>query len=581
MAFVFEEIPSYLKVHTVEQRPELYTPIDHASWRFIMKLAKDFFPAHAHEKYLKGLEETGISTESIPLISDMDAKLRRFGWRAVAVSGFIAPSAFMEFLALGVLPIACDMRSLEHLAYTPAPDIVHEAAGHAPIIADAEYAEYLRSYGELARRAIYSAEDMEVYNAIRELSEVKEDPRSTAAQVATTEKRLIAAVAATTRVSEATQLSRMGWWTFEYGLVGEFSNPKIYGAGLLSSVGESYRCLGPEVKKIPFSLACIETNYDITRPQPQLFVASDFQVLKNALDELASRMSYKKGGIYGLTQATESGTLTTTVLEGGLQISGVLQEFRLDSKGAPAFLKFSGPCQLSVEDREIKGQGTKDHAHGFSTPLGKIKGTGKTCAELSSEDFKNLGFRNSEPGFLHFESGVEVSAVLFDQLQLNGKNLILRFKDCTMKLKDEVLYQPEWGVFDLACGSQVISVFGGAADRAAYEASKHTKFKGREAKTNLTESNRRLNELYASVRKLREEEGENLALLEDIISEHSQKYPRDWLLKLEILELLVESKNSEAAKFHRSLFENLEALSKESEQAELIERGIKVLNVSP
>ena len=118
----------------------------------------------------------------------MDEKLRRFGWRAVAVSGFIPPAAFMEFQSLGVLPIACDMRKLENLAYTPAPDIVHEAAGHAPIIADPEYAAYLREYGEVSRKAIFTDQDMAVYEAIRNLSGVKEDPASTPEQLAAAPK---------------------------------------------------------------------------------------------------------------------------------------------------------------------------------------------------------------------------------------------------------------------------------------------------------------------------------------------------------------------------------------------------------
>lgn len=115
-----ETIPEYLRPYIVEQDASLYTPIDHASWRFIMKISRAFFAKHAHRKYLDGLAETGISSERIPLIEEMDQCLRKFNWRAVAVSGFIPPAVFMEFLSLGILPIACDMRTLEHLP-TPRP----------------------------------------------------------------------------------------------------------------------------------------------------------------------------------------------------------------------------------------------------------------------------------------------------------------------------------------------------------------------------------------------------------------------------------------------------------------------------
>jgi len=148
------EIPAHLHAWIVEQRPELYTAIDHAAWRYIMRVNGAFFADHAHAAYLDGLRATGISKERIPLIAEMDEKMRRIGWRAVAVSGFIPPQVFMEFQSLGILPIACDMRKLEHILYTPAPDVVHEAAGHAPIIADPDYSDYLRDYGEVSRRAI-------------------------------------------------------------------------------------------------------------------------------------------------------------------------------------------------------------------------------------------------------------------------------------------------------------------------------------------------------------------------------------------------------------------------------------------
>src|SRR6185437_16585822 len=105
---------------------------------------------------------------------------------------------------------------------------------------------------------------------------------ATAEEIRRVEEELDQAVASVDYVSEATELSRMGWWTFEYGLVGGLKDPKIYGAGLLSSMGESFHCLGPRVKKIPFSLDCVKVTYDITRPQPQLFVAESFEELSDA-----------------------------------------------------------------------------------------------------------------------------------------------------------------------------------------------------------------------------------------------------------------------------------------------------------
>ena len=124
------------------------------------------------------MELTGISIEEIPRMDGMNRILKEIGWAAVSVDGFIPPNAFMEFQAYNVLVIASEMRTINHIAYTPAPDIIHEAAGHAPIIANPEYAEYLRRFGEIGSKAISSAKDFEMYEAIRLLSILKENPNS-------------------------------------------------------------------------------------------------------------------------------------------------------------------------------------------------------------------------------------------------------------------------------------------------------------------------------------------------------------------------------------------------------------------
>ena len=144
----------------------------------------------------------------------------------------------MEFQSLKILPIAADIRTHRHLTYTPAPDIIHEAAGHAPIIANKDYAKYLTEYGEIANKAIMSSEDMELYYAIRELSDIKEQTNINTKKVKKYNEKLKKAYKNITYVSESSLLSRMNWWTVEYGLIGTIDNYKIYGAGLLSSVEE-------------------------------------------------------------------------------------------------------------------------------------------------------------------------------------------------------------------------------------------------------------------------------------------------------------------------------------------------------
>ena len=106
------------------------------------------------QNQVEGLKKTGIEIENIPSMYGMNRILKEIGWAAVAVDGFIPPNAFMEFQAYNTLVIASDIRTIDHIEYTPAPDIIHEAAGHAPIIANPEYAEYLRYFGEIGSRQV-------------------------------------------------------------------------------------------------------------------------------------------------------------------------------------------------------------------------------------------------------------------------------------------------------------------------------------------------------------------------------------------------------------------------------------------
>ncbi len=570
------EVPEHLLPHIADQDASLYTPMDHAGWRFILKISKAFFAKHAHQKYLDGLSETGISSERIPLIAEMDEKLRRFGWRAVGVNGFIPPAVFLEFQGRGILPIACEMRTLDHLAYTPAPDIVHEAAGHAPIIADKEFRTYLRAYGEVSRRAIFSSGDLAVYEAIRELSDLKEDPASTSDQIDAAQKGLTEAVAANTYVSEATQLARMGWWSTEYGLVGDSQNPKIYGAGLLSSVGESYACLRDEVTKIPFTLDCLQTTYDITKPQPQLFVAPNFAALTRVLEDFAETMAFKRGGIDGLAKAKMGATVTTVELESGLQIGGILSDFHADAEGHVDFLRWKGPVQLAYVDGQLEGQGPAYHQEGFSSPIGTVGG--KTPSRLTDAELERMGFRTGEIGNMRFDrSGIELRGVWTGRVVREGRSVVLTFQNCTITRGAQILYRPDWGPFDLACGAQVVSVYGGAGDRGAWakEVSKDRP-KAVRPKSNLTAENRRLNELYAQVRSIREAGTESLQALSAIHELMEREHREDWLLRLEILELChAWSQRPGWLAALRSRLSEIALTRKD--RAELISRGLELL----
>jgi phenylalanine-4-hydroxylase len=350
-----ERVPPHLRHLIVRQDYSRYTAIDQAVWRFVLLQTHARLKATAHAAYGDGLGQTGISVERIPRIEEMDEHLAPFGWGAVCVDGFIPPRAFQELQSLSILPIAADMRTAEHLVYTPAPDIIHEAAGHAPILPDPTYAAYLRRVGGAGARAFTLPADSAVDRAIYALSEIKERPTATAEQVAAVEQELLSARASLGRVSEAARLSRLYWWTAEYGLVGTPTDYKLYGAGLLSSLWESFACHDPKVRKWPLSAQAGDVEYDVTRPQPQLFVTASFEQLHDVLDEVVRGLPSVQGGEAAFAEAVAAREIATLSLASGLTLYGVLAR-RVTSAGVSTLLTVGGGSEGSAGARaELAG----------------------------------------------------------------------------------------------------------------------------------------------------------------------------------------------------------------------------------
>ncbi len=513
--------PKHLLQFAVDQRYDDYTPVDHAVWRFIMRQNIFFLKEYAHKVYFQGLLDTGISFERIPRIQEMNDILAKIEWGAVAVDGFIPPAAFMEFQAYKVLVIACDMRQIHHIEYTPAPDIVHEAAGHAPIIVDREYSRYLQRFGEVGAKAMSSKKDFELYQAIRHLSILKEQSNSDPKEAEEATKLVEQRQKTLGEPSEMALLSRLHWWTVEYGLIGTLENPKIYGAGLLSSIGESVSCLEPAVKKIPYSIDAANTPFDITTKQPQLFVCRDFKHLADVLEEFASKMAYQVGGLEGIHKAIECNNVATCEYSSGLQVSGVFTEVVTDEKGQPIYLRTTGKTALAFKEKELPGHGIDYHKEGFGSPIGKWKET-----EIAE----------GKKAKLEFESGVTVEGKIDKILRRDGKLLLITFSNCRAKYGDGVLFDPDWGTYDMAVGERIASVFNGAADKDAYNQVALVP-KERTIKVPSDAKRKRLENLYAQVRKIRESKT-GYERLGEIWETQQAEHPEDWLLSMEIFEIL-------------------------------------------
>ncbi len=534
---ILKRLPPHLNQFIKPQNYSEYTAIDQAVWRYVMRKNVQYLSKVAHSSYILGLEKTGISVEEIPNMYGMNRILKEIGWAAVTVDGFIPPNAFMEFQAYKVLVIATDIRQLENIQYTPAPDIIHEAAGHAPIIANPDYAEFLRRLGEIGAKAISSKFDMDLYEAVRKLSILKEAKGVSESDIRNAELEVERLQGMGVAFSEMAQIRNLQWWTVEYGLVGDMANPKIYGAGLLSSIGESKSCMEPNVKKIPLTIDAVNVGFDITKPQPQLFVTPDFTYLMQILEEFAATLSVRKGGYKGLQKLINSGAVGTIQLTTGLQISGKFTKMLLNDDNQVIYFKTEGPTALAYSDKELIGHGIETHQDGFSSPLGKLKNVNLAIEDMGPGDLKAYNFYDGQPLSFEFESGVKVEGLNVTGIRnIQGKLMLIQLSNCTVTYKDEILFKPEWGVYDIAIGKDIVSAFSGAADYNSFE-ELYNVSQTTTIKHIISEENQALEELYKSIREHRTNKVDDETLLADTFNILKNKYKTDWLLASEILEL--------------------------------------------
>jgi phenylalanine-4-hydroxylase len=524
-------IPGHLRRFIVRQDYEKYNEQDHAVWRFVVLQTHSRLLSTAHEAYKKGFDAAGISVDRIPRIDEMNDRLGRFGWGAVCVDGFIPPRAFQAFQARGILPIAADIRTSKHLTYTPAPDIIHEAAGHAPFLAEPRYARYVRRIGEVARKAFASPADRAVYDAIYALSEMKEDPASTAASIRRAELALADASALVTTTSESAKIARLYWWTAEYGLVGTPSDFRLYGAGLLSSIGEGHFCRLPNVKKLPLTKNCVNVDYDVTRAQPQLFVVEHFAELDEVLDEVDQTLSYRIGGSTALETARQSQELATVVLDSGMQVVGTVSAIE-QRDGWPSLVRFDGPCALAHGDHLLEGMPRRAE---YALPLGVLS-DGTPLSSLTPDALLTRAPR----GRLRLEtaSGLVLAGDVRAIVPVGDRVGAVLLSSFELRRGDERLVSAD--VYPLALGAQVATAWAGAPDAffpdtpvSAISVPKERTFS--EAELDLIAMHERAAATFRN--SARPDAADEVAA---ILARLDDAYPEEWLLRWNLLEGLTK-----------------------------------------
>ena len=376
--------------------------------------------------------------------------------------------------------------------------------------------------------------------------------------------------------SEMALIRNLHWWTVEYGLIGTVEQPKIYGAGLLSSIGESAWCMTDEVKKNPYSIEAAHTSFDITKPQPQLFVTPDFAFLSQVLEEFANTMALRTGGLKGITKLIQSNALGTAELSTGLQISGVFDRvIQFDNK--PAYIITKGKTALSYREKELVGHSTNHHSDGFGSPIGKLKGINLAIEDMSPRDLKAYHIYEGETVSLEFESGVRVTGdIVTGTRNLRGKIILITFENCTVTYKNETLFQPDWGLYHMAVGENVFSAFNGPADLHSFDLVSH-ELTETTIKAKKTKETTQLELLYKQIREFRE--GTNTTISRNkVFQEIKVNYPKDWLLSVELYELAVNNGDEE---FAAEILKHLEIVKQENPKlGHLIDDGLTLVDQS-
>ena len=225
----------------IPQGWERYTPDDHATWAALFTRQQDTLRGQVCQEYLDGLAALGFSAAGVPDFEKMNARLRKCtGWEVVAVPGLIPSRPFFQMLANRQFPCGNFIRTKEQLDYLEEPDIFHDVFGHVPLLTNPAYADYMNEYGKTGLEAITS--------------------------------------------KGVKYLARLNWYTIEFGLIQKPEGVKIYGAGIVSSFGESkYVVEDKSANYLGFDMErVLRTGYYIDDFQASYFVVDSFEKLFEA-----------------------------------------------------------------------------------------------------------------------------------------------------------------------------------------------------------------------------------------------------------------------------------------------------------
>jgi phenylalanine-4-hydroxylase len=223
---------------TIPQAWESYTPAEHAMWDILFARQSAMLPGRVTQAFLEGLDVLRMAHPGIPNFDELNERLmQRTGWQVVAAPGLVPDDIFFDHLANRRFVAGRFIRSLDQIDYLEEPDIFHDVFGHVPLLAHPVFADYMQAYGQGGLRSLG-------FGALH-------------------------------------KLARLYWYTVEFGLIREGGDLKLYGAGIVSSFGESKFALeDASPNRLGFDLRrLMRTKYRIDDYQQSYFVIDSFEDL--------------------------------------------------------------------------------------------------------------------------------------------------------------------------------------------------------------------------------------------------------------------------------------------------------------
>ncbi|HSR17828.1 MAG TPA: phenylalanine 4-monooxygenase [Ignavibacteriaceae bacterium] len=219
-----------------------YPESDQESWRFLFERQMKFLPGRACYEYLSGSKKLNFTPGRIPALKDLSRIFfNTTGWKIARVPGLIHEENFFELLRRKVFPSTDYIRGKEELDYTPAPDLFHDMFGHMPLLTNMNFASFYQKFGEAAMKA---------------------------------------------KGIQRKYLETFHWFTVEFGLIRQQDGMRIYGAGIISSLGEVQHALSDNVDVKDFNPdVIVKQDYDVWHLQPVLFAIESFDQLEQGFNE--------------------------------------------------------------------------------------------------------------------------------------------------------------------------------------------------------------------------------------------------------------------------------------------------------